>query len=415
MLALGLAGIAIAVLASLSSNPKDGTREAAPPPPTPQQRAHEGSWVRPDRSELVRLFGVRWTARISDPPLLQLHPEEWTSPYISGDHARVYYGTTSGLLEARSVASGAVLWSKKSMGTIGASMTEYHGKLIVGAGSNLLGLDAENGQEKWRIDLAGGVGGRIVLTSSMAVIPVRPNSVVAVDAEKGAILWRQKRPTPEGITLRGEGTPTIDVARGRVYDGFSDGTVVASSLAKGDTIWATVLVKGPTAFADIDAQPILIDGGKALIVASYAGGLAKLDTENGRILWRREVDRITAMTRAGPNGLLIASHGDAQVLGLSPESGKIRWRFRFRKGSPTAPIYVGRDMVLVGNIREAHAVLDVATGRPIQLLAFGTGSTNEPAWRDPDLAFLTNRGDIFMLRYGGGSSITEGGAFLHSH
>jgi outer membrane protein assembly factor BamB len=401
-----LAIVPIFVILSLASpSPaKEAARESTAAPP-PALRAHQGSWVKEERSDLVRVIGVRWKEKVADPPFLTINAEEYASPCVSPDHARVYYGTSAGVVEARAVPNGELLWSHKSLGAIGASMAEYHGKLIVGAGSNLLALDAENGQEKWRIDLAGGVGGQIVVTSSLALVPLRPNAMVAVDVEKGSISWRLKRATPEGITLRGEAPAAVDPARNRAYLGFSDGAVVAVTLTKGDTVWTTTLVKGAAAFADVDARPILVDGKKALIVASYSGGLAKLDAETGRVMWKREVERITGLVRAGDNGLLVASHGDGQALGIYPENGKIRWRYRFKKGAPIAPIYLGRDMVLVPSTRGAHAILDVTTGRPIQLLAFGSGSSNEPAWRDPDLAFLTNRGDIFVLRYGGGSGV----------
>src|SRR5262249_12355668 len=154
--------------------------------------------------DLVRVLGERFTARVSMPPLLATHPEEWTSPFISLDRERLYYGTTSGLLEGRSLSSWDVLWSKKGMGSIGSSMGEYEGRLPVGAGSSLLAIDGQTGEEKARLDLAGSIGGRMVITGTVAIIPVRPNGFVAIDLAKHELLWRMKQPTPEGITVRGQ-------------------------------------------------------------------------------------------------------------------------------------------------------------------------------------------------------------------
>lgn len=145
-----------------------------------------------------------------------------------------------------------------------------------------------------------------------------------------------------------------------------------------------------------------------MIAASYAGGLVKLDADTGRILWRRELFHINGLARAGSNGILVAADGDGQALGIYPENGKVRWRYRVKKGAPTEPVWVGRGLMVVGCTKGPVAVLDVSTGRPIQLIApGGTGSSSPPTWRGPDLALLTNKGLILALRYGSGTGITH--------
>lgn len=369
-------------------------------------------WVRPDADELSSIFGERFSARVAEPGVLALHPEEWTSPYISQDRSRIYVATTSGLLQARSLSTWEVLWSRKGLGTFGESMIEHRGRLILSAGSFLLSLD-QSGEEKWRLDLSGGIGGRMVVTGTVALIPVRPNAVVAVDLEKGALLWRVKRPTPDGITMRGQAAAAVDARHDRVILGFSDGTVVGATLRHGDTLWTVAMTKAGVAFADVDAQPILVDNDQAVLVASYAGGLAKLDAASGRIAWKRDLTRITSMARAGPSGIIVAAHGDGQVIGFYADSGKVRWRYRFRRGPATEPLWVGKGRVVVGNARGAHAVLSAEDGKPLQLIALGSGSSAPPAWREPDLAFLSNRGLLLALRLGAGLGITEGEAPGH--
>jgi outer membrane protein assembly factor BamB len=214
--------------------------------------------------------------------------------------------------------------------------------------------------------------------------------------------------------MRGQAPAGVDPKKGRAYLGFSDGTVTAVSLAKGEDIWSATLTKPTTPFADVDAQPIVVDKGKAVIVASYAGGIAKLDADSGRVMWKREVFRIDGMTRAGPD-LVVGTSGDGQAVGIGADNGTVRWRYKFKKGSPTEPIWLGKGMVLVGCSRSAAAVLRVADGKPVQLIWPGSGSSAAPAWRDPDVAFLSNKGMIFTLRYGGGEGITVGEPFLHGH
>lgn len=372
----------------------------------PERPEASAGWVKIERSDMTRVFGMRFRAQLSELEVLSAKPEEWTAPHISADGATVYAGARNGTIEARALSTWDVLWKRKGLGSIGASMAEHRENLLVGSGSWLLALDRETGDERWRVDLGGSVGGRIVLTGTVAIVPVRPNAFAAIDAASGRALWRLKRPTPEGITLRGQAAPAIDAGRNRVFLGFSDGALVAASLDRGDTLWTQALATATQAFPDIDAQPVILGSGESILAASYAGGLAKIEAKTGRIEWRRDVPRITAMAPSG-SSIVVASDGDGQVLGLIPDQGTVRWRFRFSRGSPTEPISIGRGMVVVGSSLGPLAVLDAISGKPLQLVAPGSGASVPPAFRDPDLALLSNKGLLLALRYGEGIGMTR--------
>jgi outer membrane protein assembly factor BamB len=365
-------------------------------------------WVQPDRSELTRVLGVRWTAQIGEPEFLVLHPEQWTAPLISDDHGRVFAAASNGTLETRVLATGELLWRKTKLGSIGAFMGEHQGKLILSAGSTLVALEDQSGEERWRSDISGAVGGRIVISGTTAIVPVRPSTYVAINVEDGTILWRAKRPTPEGITMHGMAPPAVDRARDRVYLGFSDGSLMAVSLSKGDPQWTVPLGKPGQAFADVDTEPMLVDNGTALIAASYSGGLHRIEAQSGRVEWKHEdLDRLTSLALASSSAdLIVASHGDGQVLGVTIDKGKVRWRYRMKRRSPTDPIALGRGLVLVGGTHGAAAVLDTQTGKPVQLIALGAGASATPSWRDPDLAFFSNRGHLVVFRFGDGGGVS---------
>jgi outer membrane protein assembly factor BamB len=363
-------------------------------------------WVRPSPAELTKVFGLRWAVQLAEPTVLTLQPEEWSAPYVTRDRALVIAATGAGLLEARAMSTGDVVWRKPSLGALGAAMSEVRGRVLVSSGSNLLALDVDDGDERWRLDLqGGGVGGGIVVTGTVAIVPVRSNTYLAIDAVKGSVLWRAKRPTPDGITMRGQATPAIDVAAGRVYVGFSDGVLSALSLATGEVSWSATLGKAALAFADIDAEPVLVDGGRAVMAASYSGGLFGLDAASGKVLWKRDaLARITGLSRGGATGLVLASHADGQVLGLT-EDGTVRWRYRLKHGAPTDAVYLGRGLVAVGSTEGPLAFLDERTGKPRQLIGTAAGLSVAPSWRDPELALFTNEGMLVALRFGRGSGI----------
>jgi outer membrane protein assembly factor BamB len=403
-----IGALALALLLGAQAQQDQPGVAAAAAAVDPTSATSDEGWVKPEKSELMRVLGARWKLELGDRKFLSSRPEEWTSPYISADRSRVYAALSDGQLVARSVESNEPIWNRRDLGSMGAGMAEYRGHLLVGSASSVLMLDDQSGNEVARIDIAAAIGGHMVVTGTIALIPTRPNTYLAIDLEKKTVVWRLKRPTPDGITLRGMATPTLDLKTRRAYLGFSDGSLAAVELDTGRELWSVALGKAGQGFADIDGQPQLVDNGQAVIAASYAGGLYKLEAESGRVLWKHEqLTRLTGLSTSGATGLILATHGDRQVLGIYPKSGKIRWRFRFTHGFPVEPVFLGGVLAAIGNAEEAIAILDVTTGKPVQLITTGSGVSASPAWRDPDLAVLSNKGMLLMLRLGSGTGITE--------
>lgn len=358
-------------------------------------------WVRPEPSTLKKVYGLRHAFELSEFELLKNNQEEWTRPYVSADGVRMFAGARTGRLECREVGTGELLWYRNDLGAIGASMGEFRGQLVVGSDSSLLLLEQQLGQDRKKVDLSGAIGGRLTITGTVAIIPIRPNLVMAVDLVAGQELWRYKRATPDGITVRGQAAPTVDPVSRKVYAGYSDGALVALSLDKGTPLWTAQLGNARDFFADVDTQPLLVDGRAALIAASYNGGLYKLDASNGRPIWKQEIFRILGLAQASP-GLLVASDGDGQVLGLFEATGKVRWRYKLKHGAPTEPVALGRSLVAVGASNGPLAILDVEEGQPVQLFNPGSGLSVAPYVRDQDLVIMTNKAGFLALRYGEG-------------
>ena len=361
-------------------------------------------FVKPEPETLRRVIGVRYTRDLSSFEFFESNHEEWTIPLISDDNVRGFVATRKGLLLAFDLHTGEELWRKTDMGAIGRSMLEYQQRLILGSDSALVALDQQIGKERWRVDLDAPIGGVMARSSSIAVVPLRPNTFVGIDLEKGERLWRVRRPTPEGITVRGQAEPAIDRAKRRAYLGFSDGALVAVDLLNGSTLWTALLGDASDFFADVDSTPVIVDGGRAVIAAAYNTGLFKVDTETGAVIWKQPHTRISALTPVG-GGLLVGVTGDRQVVGLYTENGKIRWRYKFRAGAGVEPVSIGRNQVLVGSTEGSLVVLDVGNGKPIQLIAPGSsGSSVPPAWDDPDLLVLTDKATLLVMRYGSGTN-----------
>lgn len=361
----------------------------------------EPGWVQLDKQDLRRVYGTRFIVDHSEFRLLETTPEEWTVPYISEDGYRVFAGARTGVLEARDARTGAPLWRRRDMGALGYSMFEYEGLLMVGSDSALVAIDQQAGETRWSVDITGRIGGPLARAGSLAILPVRPNTFVAVDLEKQAVAWRVNRPTPDGITVRGQSGGRVDVQRKQVYAGFSDGALLALSLEEGETIWSANLGKTQEFFADVDTTPLLVDGGQGVLAASYNGGLTRLNPETGSVIYTKPLTRLTGLT-GGHAGLAVATHGDGIVMGIHAATGNVRWRYRAKRGAPTKPQLLGGGLVAVGFAGSPLALLRVDDGRPVQLISPGAGVSVPPFVRGDLLAVMTNEGFLLAMAKGVG-------------
>ncbi len=351
-------------------------------------------------------YGIRWQARLGQFELLKTYPEEWTRPAISPDGARVYLGTRGGRLEARAMADGRLLWSKNDLGTLGADILEHRSVVLVGVDADLVAFSRSDGTERWRKTLGGRIGGEMVVTGTVAILPVRPNGFLAVDLlAEGQVLWQVQRPTPEGLSVRGHARATVDRKRGVAYLGFSEGTLLAVDLVQGTTRWALTLGNTAEYFADVDANPVLVDGGAALLVAAYNSGLFRVNAEQGAIEWNRPLMRLIDLVPLPRVGLVVAAHGEGELIGLRPRDGAVVWRYRMGDGAPATPRALPGERVAVVSSRGPLGIVSARTGRPEQVLSTGSGSSVPPAVRGSDLVLFSNHGLALALRDGGGSNV----------
>lgn len=385
--------IALVVLASISGAPASQTTGSA-----------KSEWVQPPESSLKAIYGIRWRQELTSFQLFATNHEQWTEPEFSEDGSKVFIGTRTGRFEARAVEDGKLLWHKTRLGVIGTTMLSYGASIHVGIDSDLVAFDQVRGIERWRVRLGGKIGGRGVRAGDIGVFPVRPNAYAAVNLSTGERIWQIKRPTPTGLTIRGQAPARIDAERGIVYLGFSDGRVMAVSLDKGVSRWTTSLGKVGEFFSDVDTQPALVDKGTGVIVGVFNSGLVRLNTETGAVVWQKEnLRKITALT-SGPKDLLIASQGDGETIALQDDATVV-WRYRTQEGAPRRVSVIDSETLAVAFNRGPIALLNTKTGKPVQLIPTGSGLSVPPAISGDNLVLLSNGGFLVALKAHSGGNI----------
>ena len=342
-------------------------------------------------------YGVLWKLEYKEFQLLRTNYQQWTRPLLSQDGQRIYIATNDGRLESRRVESGDLLWKLKNLGDFGASLAEYQDTLIAGINSDLVGFDANTGKEKWRLVLGGRIAAKPLIQGSIAVFPIRPNSFAAFNLDSQQRIWQVKQPTPQELTIRGQAIPGLSNNKKIVYLGFSSGELKALDIATGQEVWtrSTIGERGQN-FADVDTQPLLANNGRSLIVAGYNSSLYSLNALDGSVEWKQPFDKITSLVTA--KDLIVAARGDKGLIGIRPSGGEVAWTYRMKKSSPNRPVYLDPDLVAVTSLDGPLHILDAATGKPLQTINPGSGSSVPPEARSANLVMFSNQGTLLMLR-----------------
>jgi polyvinyl alcohol dehydrogenase (cytochrome) len=304
-------------------------------------------------ADLPRLR-VKWAFGFADTT------SSWAQPAVAGGW--LFVGSQNGTVYALDAATGCIVWTFAARGGVRAAITigardgaggpADYAAYVADQQGNVYALDAATGRMLWttKVDehplvrLTGSPvlhEGRLYVPTSSYEEGGRPpgyacctfrGSVVALDAESGAVLWKsytiRDQPTlmrvyADGTELRGPSggaiwsAPTIDVRRralyvgvGNTYSGAAQPTtdaILAFDLASGALRWSRQMAPStPDVFGctpgavncgerpgpdfDFGASPVLatLANGRQLIVAGQKSGVVyALDPDRrGRQVWR---------------------------------------------------------------------------------------------------------------------------------
>ncbi len=164
----------------------------------------------------------------------------------------------------------------------------------------------------WHTDVGRAVRGSPAMGETVLVVGVADRVVALVDRATGQSLWRSR------VAGTIHGGPLLD--GDRVYvatEATPDARVYALRLRDGRTIWSTK--------TESIVAPLALDG-DTLYAATEAGTALRLETDGGRIVWRR---RLTGAARAAPvpaaDGIVVATTADTLYL-LERATGQVRGR-----------------------------------------------------------------------------------------
>jgi outer membrane protein assembly factor BamB len=252
----------------------------------------------------------------------------------------------------------------------------------------------DNIKPRWKRPLGGGYGGIAVTGGRVYVmdrqkLPREVERVVCLDAGSGKTLWTHEYPVRYGKLDYGNGprsTPTVH--QGKVYTFGALAHLHCLDAATGKVIWSHDAVKAFDARIPIwghSCSP-LIDGERVVV---QVGGkpeacLMAFDRHTGNPVWRSLADPpgYASPTLVGTkNGRLLVAYTPEHLVGLDPETGKVRWREPFKGIEFGVSI---SDAVFLDGILLASNYWSGSKALRLDAL----GGNPQPAWEGKQLSLL---------------------------
>src|SRR6266581_4440806 len=115
------------------------------------------------------------------------------------------------------------------------------------------------------------------------------NQVIALNAKTGALLWRFRRPPPEGAIVPHQTTRGVALYGDKVFFAAGEAVLVAVDARTGKEVWATEVADNKAGYY-MTLAPLVADG-KVLVGASggelgIRGFVAAYDPDTGKEVWR---------------------------------------------------------------------------------------------------------------------------------
>ncbi len=223
------------------------------------------------------------------------------------------------------------------------------------------------------------------------------DTVVALNAETGEVLWRYSRPVDptrtSDLTLFGAPRPTV--AGDLILAGFSDGNLVALRQKDGQVTWERRIGEGR--YPDLIGTPLVVEN--TAYIGGFSEPLVALDMETQNIRWRLE--EVGSATIPTPHeGLLYHGGTDGRLRAISQREGEVIWTWdSHTTGALTRP-QVTEAGLLVGSSDGTLYLVDADKGLetwrwdPDQML---DGVTVAPLLIDRQAILVTNAGRLMSL------------------
>jgi alcohol dehydrogenase (cytochrome c) len=128
-----------------------------------------------------------------------------------------------------------------------------------------------------------------IVNNGVMFVATPGNQVLAIDAKKGDLLWRFKRPIPEDMLLLHPTSRGVGLLGDKVYFAAADAALIALDAKTGNEVWKATVEDYNKGYY-MSLAPLVADG-KVMVGVSggelgVRGFVAAFDAETGKALWK---------------------------------------------------------------------------------------------------------------------------------
>jgi outer membrane protein assembly factor BamB len=307
-------------------------------------------------------------------------PVSFSAPVLAGE--KLVFGSERFGLVALNKKSGQQLWRNKLDGALLAAPLVVDSTVYAGTHTgSLYSLDMAGGHEKWHVALSASIHGSFLLAFQRLYVGTEDEALHCIDPATGKEIWTYRRSGFGGTSVQGGGNAAA--VNGKIWVGFSDGTLVALNPDTGG-VEAEKNFRDNLKFTDIDAR--VVGWRDGMLVANYDGRLRYL-RKDGSVIWEFGSGGARSAV-IGDGDVLYFPSSDGAVYALSGNTGKEIWSFPLRRGIPTGLAVMsvnGRKVLVVAGSEERVFVIDATTGQQLAQSSLGKGSGSYgPIAADPE-------------------------------
>lgn len=295
------------------------------------------------------------------------------------------------------LADKAGLFSFSTTALLSGGITAADGNLYIGSeAAKVYSLSAKDGTINWQTTVAGEVLARPVVSDNFVLVHTSNGFLQALDQSDGTIKWTVNLDEPS-LSLRGLSTPAV--AHGAAIVGGDNGRITAVFIERGQLIWQERISR-PTGvteidrLSDVDMTPIINDN--VVYAIGYNGELTALELRSGQILWQRAFGSVNDFI-IDNNQLFFVDQTD-RVMAINLASGASLWtQSDLLHRQLTAPLLF-QGYIIVGDSEGYLHWLDRETGNFVnQLHVSGSGLLSAPQVMNNNLVVQARNGKVYSF------------------
>ncbi len=318
-----------------------------------------------------RRFFVRtdWVRRVSEKDNLGFRKVNRMTPVVLGD--LIIQGNSLDGVVAFDRLSGQEKWRLPIANGVEASAAQVKDRVFLGASDgNFYSIEASTGKIIWSFLTKAENLGEPLLDDGVVYFLSGNNILYALDASTGKQIWLYSRQDTSSFSIRGASKPAIK--DGKVFVGFSDGSLVALSAKNGTPTWELLLNKNKK-FRDIDSSPV-IDGNN-IYVSGFDDKLYCVSADKGELNWKIDGGGYSAVTVIGDKLIYPTSNGE--VIALNKNNGNKVWSVKSKAGIATQ-VKQYKGMLVYGEAQGKLQFIDANSGKNIGSMEPGRGVFSAP-------------------------------------